>query len=370
MKTLILCIDRDDDLGTKTGIQAPVIGRKDCLRAAVSLILKDPEESDANSLFGAIKIYDDMVAEGKNVEIAMVVGHVDVGVKSDRVISSQIDQILRKTKPTRTILVSDGADDEFIYPIVSSRTKVDSVQRIIVRQHENIESTFYIIKRYLEHPRIRNKWLVPLSLAFVVGGMFAFAKMVTEGWGAILIVLGLYILITLAKIDQWFNEVTENVRHSLSTGRFNIVFSIIGGFLVVIGGIATYNMIQSDYQWTSWFPAFLLFCMNFIWWPVAGYIAKKFGGAIDHYIREGKSLWTLWMPVLNSIAGAMIIYGFLKLMLTVMSEELILTSSNVTLAGIIIIIGIVLYAIGAGIYGIYIKSYIEREAKSKFDWRY
>ncbi len=370
MKTLIICIDRDDDLGTKTGIQAPVIGRKDCLRAAVALILKDPEESDANSLFGAIKTYDDMLAEGKSVEIAMVVGHSDVGVKSDRVVSSQIDQILRQTKPTRTILVSDGADDEFIYPIVSSRTKVDSVQRIVVRQHQNIESTFYVIKRYLEHPRIRNKWLVPLSLAFIVGGMFAFAGMVTEGWGAILIVLGIYILITLAKIDQWFNEVTESVMHSLSTGRFNIVFSIIGGFIVVIGGIVSYNMTQSDYQWTSWFPAFLLFCTNFIWWPVIGYIAKKSGWALDHYLREGKSLWTLWMPVLNSIAGAMIVYGFLKLTLTVLTQEIIPASSEVTLAGIIIIFGIVLYAIGAGIYGVYIKSYIERETKSKFDWRY
>ena len=27
MKTLVLCVDRDDDLGTKAGINGPVIGR-------------------------------------------------------------------------------------------------------------------------------------------------------------------------------------------------------------------------------------------------------------------------------------------------------------------------------------------------------
>ncbi|MCK5346797.1 MAG: DUF373 family protein, partial [Candidatus Heimdallarchaeota archaeon] len=31
MKLLILCVDRDDDLGDKIGAITPLIGREDCL---------------------------------------------------------------------------------------------------------------------------------------------------------------------------------------------------------------------------------------------------------------------------------------------------------------------------------------------------
>ena len=42
-KVLILCVDRDDDLGVKTKIKTPILGRKENLEAAVALALKDPE---------------------------------------------------------------------------------------------------------------------------------------------------------------------------------------------------------------------------------------------------------------------------------------------------------------------------------------
>ena len=50
-KVLILCIDRDDDLGIKTPIRTPVIGLKNCQNAAIKLALSDPEEADANAIF-------------------------------------------------------------------------------------------------------------------------------------------------------------------------------------------------------------------------------------------------------------------------------------------------------------------------------
>ena len=33
-KLLVICIDRDDDLGRKTGIPTPVVGRDACIEAA------------------------------------------------------------------------------------------------------------------------------------------------------------------------------------------------------------------------------------------------------------------------------------------------------------------------------------------------
>jgi putative membrane protein len=55
---LIIAIDRDDDLGRKAGIESPVIGRDNVLHAAIKFATTDPEDSDVNTIFGAIKIYD------------------------------------------------------------------------------------------------------------------------------------------------------------------------------------------------------------------------------------------------------------------------------------------------------------------------
>jgi putative membrane protein len=57
-RTLVLCVDRDDDLGVKAGIETPVIGREKNINAAVSLALRDPEEPDANAIFEAVRIFD------------------------------------------------------------------------------------------------------------------------------------------------------------------------------------------------------------------------------------------------------------------------------------------------------------------------
>ena len=71
-RTLVLSVDRDDDLGFKAQIECPVIGREACLSAANSLGLADPEDSDLNAIFQAVQIYDELQGKGEDVEIAIV----------------------------------------------------------------------------------------------------------------------------------------------------------------------------------------------------------------------------------------------------------------------------------------------------------
>ncbi|MEC8913665.1 MAG: DUF373 family protein, partial [Candidatus Thermoplasmatota archaeon] len=52
VRTLVLTVDRDNDLGVKAGIRGPVIGRKPTLTAALRLGIADPEESDTNAILG------------------------------------------------------------------------------------------------------------------------------------------------------------------------------------------------------------------------------------------------------------------------------------------------------------------------------
>ena len=60
MKVLVICVDRDDDLGKKAKIKGPVIGREKNIEAGTALILADPGEADANTIFEAVKIFDEL----------------------------------------------------------------------------------------------------------------------------------------------------------------------------------------------------------------------------------------------------------------------------------------------------------------------
>ena len=39
---LVVCVDRDDDLGRKAGVRGPVLGREAVLEAAINLWTVDP----------------------------------------------------------------------------------------------------------------------------------------------------------------------------------------------------------------------------------------------------------------------------------------------------------------------------------------
>jgi Predicted membrane protein len=85
--------------------------------------LADPEDSDGNSLFLAVKEYDELKKKGEDVEIAAIAGDKNVGGVSDLIISEQLDTVLKATNPDNAIFISDGAEDEFILPIILSRIK-------------------------------------------------------------------------------------------------------------------------------------------------------------------------------------------------------------------------------------------------------
>lgn len=152
MKVLVLAIDRDDDFGVKAGVSGPVIGRDKCLDAAVKLSLADPEDSDANSLFAAIKLYDELKESGKfeDVEVALITGSHNVGVESDLELSRQLDKVLKEFPADGVIPVTDGAEDEQIFPIITSKVPILSTRRVVVKQSPGIETTWYIIVRYLK----------------------------------------------------------------------------------------------------------------------------------------------------------------------------------------------------------------------------
>ena len=149
-KLLILCIDRDNDIGEKLGIPTPIIGRDNILNVAIQYILRYPDDSDANAMFSAVQLYDSLVSSlGKdNVEIALVTGSSSEDYTADLKLLSEVDQVLRKFNPDAFIVVSDSPSDEAIITLLQSRKPVVSVKRVIVRQARGFEDFAVLAKYY------------------------------------------------------------------------------------------------------------------------------------------------------------------------------------------------------------------------------
>ncbi|MEM0349569.1 MAG: DUF373 family protein [Candidatus Caldarchaeum sp.] len=150
-RLLIIVVDRDDDLGVKTGISGPVVGREANLDAAVRLALADPEDPDANALFYAVKLYDQLTRSrtGVAIEVATLTGSPKEGLEADMNIFNQLREVLEKFPAQSCIFVSDGETDAIVTPIISSQVAISSVQRVTVKQSQTVEQSWLILGKYL-----------------------------------------------------------------------------------------------------------------------------------------------------------------------------------------------------------------------------
>jgi len=101
-KTLILCIDGDNDIGIKAKVVTPIVGRQTNLESATILAVSDPEEADANAMFGAIKLYDQLLGQypDESFEVATIAGSSMGGVEADRKMVKELSEFSKPTKPT------------------------------------------------------------------------------------------------------------------------------------------------------------------------------------------------------------------------------------------------------------------------------
>jgi putative membrane protein len=218
-RTLILCVDRDGDLGIKGGIKTPVVGRGENLNAAVSLALRDPEEPDANAIFEAVRVFDHLQSEVKSeevFEVATISGSELGGVEADRKIVAELNELLGSFIANEVILVTDGYSDETVLPLVQSRVPVSSVRRIVVKHSESIEETAALFTRYLkmimENPRYSRIALGLPGLLFLILGVLSIFNMLYYYWIAFIFVLSVFMLIKGFGVDKAAKNFTHWVR--------------------------------------------------------------------------------------------------------------------------------------------------------------
>jgi len=242
-KLLVICIDRDDDLGRKTGIPTPVVGRDACIEAAQRLALEDPEDADSNSIFFAVKTYEDLVSKGYKAQVITVTGVENRGVQADEKVASQIKSVLKKFSANGAVIVSDGEDDEMVIPVVQNVIPVISVQRVVMQVSRTIEHSYAVFGKFLKlimyNPKYSKFFLGVPGILLLIGGIGAVTGYNAEIFAVLVTILGGAFLIRAFDIDKawanWAKPTPEGFIRlfTLITGLILIAASIPAGITTV-----------------------------------------------------------------------------------------------------------------------------------------
>ncbi len=290
---LVLCVDLDDDLGRKTGFSTPVIGRESVEEAAVALATADPEDSDVNVIFQGLHVYDDLEARDESVEVAVVTGTDGGDVEANRKVGQEVDTVLASlstAEDVTTLLITDGAQDESVIPVIRSRVPIDGVNRVVVRQAQNLESMYYTIKQVLDDPETRGTVLIPLGILLLIYPL-ALIGSALEMPGFVLgttsALLGLYLISRGLGLGDRLDSIVEQARRSLYAGRTTLLAYVVAATLLVLGGVSGVNTLESveAVRGDLGAPVMLAAIVyGSIQWLAAAGITTSLGQITDEYI--------------------------------------------------------------------------------------
>jgi putative membrane protein len=282
---LVVCVDRDDDLGRKAGVPGPVVGRAAVLEAAAKLGVADPGDCDTNAMYAAVQLLDEIRRHGDESEIVVLTGSPKVGIFSDRRVAEQFDTVLKEHPAGSAHLVSDGAEDEYLFPILASRVRIDGVHRVYVRQSASIESTYYTMVRALKDPKFRTKTVLPLALLFIALGLAAAAGVVWYGLVTLSIAAGIYLVAWTFDIDEAIIESVRSASSDIRQGSVAFGFALVSLALVAIGFLLGYNQ-YVGHPGSAPVPRSLLFVSTgLLWWFVGGEVWES-GRALRRYLTS------------------------------------------------------------------------------------
>ncbi len=235
-KLLVICIDRDNDVGEKAGIVTPVIGRDACIEAAQRLALEDPEDADSNSIFAAIKTYEDLISKGYQVEVVTVAGVKDRGVQADEKILVETRKVLGKFSANGAVIVSDGEDDESVIPVIQNVLPVVSVQRVVMKVSRSVEYSYAVFGKYLKMLAYDSKYSkfflgVP-GILLLIGGVATVFGYTAEIFAVLVSILGGAFLIRAFDIDRVWSSWSKPTPMG-----FIRMFTMVAGVLLILSSV-------------------------------------------------------------------------------------------------------------------------------------
>ncbi|MCV0399799.1 MAG: DUF373 family protein [Nitrosarchaeum sp.] len=255
-KILVICVDRDNDIGEKTGITTPVIGRDACIEAAQRLALEDPEDADSNSIFAAIKTYEDLISKGYQTEVVTIAGVEDRGVQADQKILSEARKVLEIFAADGAVIVSDGEDDESVIPVIQNILPVISVQRVVMKVSRSVEYSYAVFGKYLKMLAYDSKYSkfflgVP-GILLLIGGVATIFGYTAEIFAVLVSILGGAFLIRAFDVDRAWSNLTKPTPMG-----FIRIFTMVAGVLLILSSIPAgissvhTNILSGDVEWIT-----------------------------------------------------------------------------------------------------------------------
>jgi putative membrane protein len=306
VSTLVVCVDRDGTLGPN----GPIVGWEAVQALVTDVGIDDPEDSRVNCLLETLSVARDLRDEGEDPLVAVISGGGGDGINGDRAVARGIDTLVADNDIEAAIVVTDSASDERLVPIIESRVQVDAVDRVVVRQSHDIQSTYYLLKQFLGDEELRGTVLVPIGaalLAFPV--LLLLADDVAIALSAIAAVIGTFLLYKGLGIDDFVATLPRRVRDAFYSGQVSLVTYVVGTGLAFVGifagGISATNMTV-----TSELLVGLRFIFDSVPWFAAAALAAATGRLIDELLaEEGVSAALMNLPF-GVVAVGLVVRGF------------------------------------------------------------
>ena len=309
MSTLVLCVDRSNDIGAKSGAAMPVAGWEAVRSLVTDVGLADPEDASVNCLLEALRVARELTDGGDDATVAVVSGGGDTRVGADRAIAQQIDDLIERYSPSSAVVVVDSAEDERVVPIVESRIGVDGVDRVVVRQARDLESTYYLLKQFLGDEEMRETVLVPLGVALLVLPALAIQFSLQIAMAGLASLLGAVLLYKGLAIDDRLENTPEQVREALYSGQVSVVTYAVAVGLALVGAFLG-GLSASDAAAEPLLIRIGLFIYDAVPWLALAALTASAGRLIDERIRDER----LTSPVLNLpfgvVAVGLVVRGF------------------------------------------------------------
>lgn len=304
MTTLVLSVDREGGLTDE-----PVVGWE-AVRALVTDVgIDDPEDSRVNCLLETLKVARDLRDENEEALVAVVSGRGDA-VASDRAVARSIDDIVANHDIDSAIIVVGSAEGERLIPIIESRIQVDAVDRVVVRQSHDIESTYYVLKQFLADEELRSTLLVPLGAMLLAFPLLLFlAESVAVAVAVVVAVLGVFFLYKGLGIDDLVADLPRAVRDAFYSGQVSLVTYVIGIGLALVGIFAGAIGVSS-LDGVGGFLLAMRFIFDAVPWLAAAALAASTGRLLDELLDdEGVRSALLNLPF-GVVAVGLVVRGF------------------------------------------------------------
>ena len=305
MSTLVVYVDRAGVIGHDD----PVVGWEAVQALVTDIGLEDPEDSRVNCLLEALHVARDLRDDGEESVVSVVSGGGD-GVNSDRAVAGQMDRLVAEYDLEAAIVVTDSAGDERLVPIIESRVAVDAVDRVVVRQSHDIQSTYYLLKQFLGDEELRGTVLVPIGAALLAFPMLLLlADNVAVALSAIAGVIGLFLLYKGLGIDDLVSALPGRIRTAFYSGQVSLVTYVVGAGLALIGAFAGGIGAVGTDGGGELLPV-LRFLFDSVPWFAAAALAAATGRLTDELLAEKDISGALMNLPFGVVAIGLVVRGF------------------------------------------------------------